>query len=239
MLKILVTGGTGMLGKELKTYLPNADYLNGVNDIDLSTPECINYISSMPYYDIIIHTAAFTNIKYNESNPKEAYYLHADVVNILQQKCNKLIYISAQGKDYDLIYFQSKLKGENLVSQRPTDLVVRTNIYGNGGLVKWAINELNQNRPINGYTDVLFNPLSTKQLSEFLLTCYSIEGIINTGTKSIISKYDFLKVLALKNNLDHRLIFPTEINQYQDLTVDLNNQYKEFNLIEGILNYDK
>jgi dTDP-4-dehydrorhamnose reductase len=235
VLKILITGGTGMLGKELKTYFPDADYLNGTNDIDLSTPKCIEYISSMPHYDIIIHTAAFTNMRHNESNPKEAYYLHADVVSILQQKCNKLIYISAQGKNYDLVYFQSKLKGENLVLQRPTDLVVRTNIYGNGGLVKWALNELNQNKPINGYTDVLFNPLSTKQLSEFLLTCYSIEGIINTGTKSIVSKYDFLKVLALKNNLDHKLIFPTKINQYQDLTVDLNNQYKEFNLIEGIL----
>ena len=55
------------------------------------------------------------------------------------------------------------------------------------------------------------------------------------GTKSIISKYDFLKILALKNNLDHKLIFPTKTNQYQDLTVNLNNQYKEFNLVEGIL----
>ena len=228
-----------MLGSKIKTYLPNADYLNGTKDIDLSSPSCIADILALPYYDIIIHTAAFTNMNYNESNPNEAYHLHADIVTILQQKCNKLVYISGQGKNYDLVYFKSKLKGESLVLQRSTDLVIRTNIYGNGGLARWALNELKQSKSINGYTDVIFNPLSTKQLSKFLLTCFDKEGIINVGTKSIISKYDFLKILALKNSLDPQLILPIKSNQYEDLTVDLNNQYQEFNLLEGILDYDK
>jgi dTDP-4-dehydrorhamnose reductase len=234
MLKILVTGGNGMLGNELKNHIPKASYMLGKNDLDLSNLNLVDNI--LPYdYDIIIHTAAYTNISYSENFPQKAFNLHAGVIPFLQSRCKKLIYISAQGKNYNQVYFKTKLKGEKLTLKRETDLVIRTNIYGNGGLVNWALKELNKGSKINGYTDVIFNPLSTLQLSKIIVESFQESGIINTGTKSIISKYDFLKILALKNNLDVNLIFPTKNNKYQDLTVDLKDKYREFNLIDGIL----
>ena len=223
-----------MLGNELKNHIPKASYMLGKNDLDLSNLNLVDNI--LPYdYDIIIHTAAYTNISYSENFPQKAFNLHAGVIPFLQSRCKKLIYISAQGKNYNQVYFKTKLKGEKLTLKRETDLVIRTNIYGNGGLVNWALKELNKGSKINGYTDVIFNPLSTLQLSKIIVESFQESGIINTGTKSIISKYDFLKILALKNNLDVNLIFPTKNNKYQDLTVDLKDKYREFNLIDGIL----
>ena len=54
MLKVLVTGGTGMLGTALKKYLPEADYVNGRKDLDLSYPEIWDVMQFMKFYDVII-----------------------------------------------------------------------------------------------------------------------------------------------------------------------------------------
>jgi dTDP-4-dehydrorhamnose reductase len=235
MLKILITGGNGMLGSELKTTIPEATYLMGRKDLDLSDLYLVD--NTLPYdYDIIIHTAAYTNIQHSEESPEKAYNLHAEVVPLLQSRCKKLIYISAQGKNYNQVYFKSKLKGEKYVLNREQDLVVRTNIYGDGGLVKWALNELNNGNNINGYDNVLFNPVSTSQLSKFLSKeALKMEGVVNVGTKSILSKYDFLKVLALKNNLNPSLITPKSSTGIEDLTVTLESQTFICTFIDGIL----
>jgi dTDP-4-dehydrorhamnose reductase len=235
MLKILVTGGNGMLGSELKTHLPKATYLMGRKDLDLSNLNLVDNTLSHDY-DIIIHTAAYTNIQYSEEFPENAYNLHAELIPLLQSRCKKLIYISAQGKNHDQVYFKSKLKGEKYVLNRKQDLVVRTNIYGDGGLVKWALSELNKKNNINGYDNVFFNPVSTSQLSKFLSKeALKIEGIINVGTKSILSKYDFLKILSLKNNLDPSLITPKTLLGIEDLTVTLDSQSFICTFIDGIL----
>ena len=234
MLKILVTGGNGMLGSELKNHIPEATYLLGRKDLNLSDLHLVD--NTLPYgYDIIIHTAAYTNIQHSEESPEKAYNLHAELVPLLQSRCKKLIYISAQGKNYNQVYFKSKLKGEEYVLNREQDLVVRTNIYGNGGLVKWALNELNSGNSINGY-DVFFNPVSTSQLSRFLSKeALKMKGVVNVGTKSILSKYDFLKILALKNNLNPSLITPKSLIGIEDLTVTLESQTFIYTFIDGIL----
>ena len=222
-----------MLGSELQKHLPNAKYLNGRKEVDLSA---LSTLDSFPFYDIIIHTAAYTEIQYSEKFPQKAYNLHAEIIPLLQSKCDKLIYISAQGKNYDQVYFKSKLKGEKYVLNRKQDLVVRTNIYGNGGLAKWALTELNKKNSINGYDNVLFNPASTFQLSKFLSQeALKMDGIVNVGTKSVLSKYDFLKILALKNNSDPSLITPKNSTGIEDLTVTLGPQDFICKLMDGIL----
>ncbi len=235
MLKILVTGGNGMLGSELKKHILKATYLDGRKELDLSNLDLVD--NTLPYdYDIIIHTAAYTNVQHNEESPKKSYNLHAEIVPLLQLRCKKLIYISAQGKNYDRVYFKSKLKGEKYTLSREQDLVVRTNIYGNGGLVKWALGEIGSGNRINGYDNVLFNPISTFQLSKFLSEeALNLNGIVNTGTKSIISKYDFLKILIISKNLNPSLISPLSYKGINNLTVNLESQTFVCRLMDGIL----
>ena len=48
--------------------------------------------------------------------------------------------------------------------------MIRTNIYGfhkieSNSIVEWALNSLENNKAINGFKDVIFNPVYTKQLS--------------------------------------------------------------------------
>jgi len=109
-------------------------------------------------------------------------------------------------------------------------------LYGNGGLIQWAKNELILGNRINGFSNCIFNPVSTEQLSALIYkSINNLSGMINVGSKTIISKYDFLKVVALQLNLDVNLIFPVETKMFLALTTPSNSEYCNFNLMEGII----
>lgn len=229
---MLITGGNGMLGKSLKKFFPNVDYLNGKSDLDLSN---LSEIHKLKYHDIIIHCAAYTNLEYCDLNEKKSYNLHAESVKILQTKCDKLIYISTNPTNSQRVYYKSKQLGEQYTLNRNQDLVIRTNIYGDGGLVKWAVDNLIQNKIINGYSNVVFNPVSTVQLSNFLKNnSEKYNGIINIGSRSTITKYDFIKILSLKYNMNSSLIIPSEIKGDLDLRIPLIGNHFIYDLIDGI-----
>lgn len=235
MSKILITGGNGMLGSQLKKKFKLATILEGREKLDLTNFKLVEKYLKENSFDIIIHTAAHTDLKFNKENPLSALNLHCNVVDIFNQHSKKLIYISAQGKNYNSIYHKTKLLGEKKVIQKNNNLIIRTNIYGNGGLVKWAKKELTNKQKVYGYSNCIFNPVSTEQLSNLIYNeIINLNGIVNVGCKSVISKYDFLKILALKLNLDPNLILPTKTKMYTDLTVPLKGKYFNFNLLDGI-----
>jgi len=55
--KILVTGGSGMVGKSLKKFLPNATYLSS-KDCDLTNENEVALLMSRNNFDVVIHLAA-------------------------------------------------------------------------------------------------------------------------------------------------------------------------------------
>lgn len=235
MLSILITGGNGMLGTALKRQFPEADYLEGRKDLDLSYPEVADIIKFMKFYDIIIHTAAITNLSLCEQIPYQAQHLHADVIKLLQKKCHKLIYVSAQGRDYDNTYFRTKIQGEINTLKRKGDVALRVNIYGDGGLVEWATEELKKGNNVNGYDNVTFNPIHVHQLSHFIREYgSSSEGLIGIMSDETLTKYEFLNRLANKRNLDASLIKPLSVSGYLDLTIKEEKDNRYYSLKEGI-----
>lgn len=233
--KILVTGGSGMLGKSLKNYLPNALFLNGRKEFDFTSEKISDEINSLDYFNYIIHCAAYTDISYCELNPHKAYKLHAETVKLLQKKCDKLIYISTNPSNSKKVYYQTKREGEKYVNQREGDLVIRTNIFGNGGLTKWAIESFKRKEKIMGYSNVVFNPIHVDQLSQVISRKIdSYRGFLNLGSITHISKYDFLKVLALSKKFNINLVEPMDIDGDVDLTVPLIGNFIKFNLMDGI-----
>ena len=57
MKNILVTGGSGMVGRSLKDILPNATYLSS-KDCDLTNQTDVNYLMENNNFDVVIHLAA-------------------------------------------------------------------------------------------------------------------------------------------------------------------------------------
>tara|TARA_S200002703_G_scaffold57092_1_gene49876 strand:- start:13066 stop:13794 length:729 start_codon:yes stop_codon:yes gene_type:complete len=233
-MKVLITGANGMLGSVLSTLYKNATLLGGKKDLDLTCSESIKSYFKDKEFDTIIHCAAYTNLNWCDYNPMDAYYLHSTVVSFLQKHCKKLIYISTNPTNSKRIYYQSKIIGEELTLTRPNDLVIRTNIYGNGGLVKWAVNSIIENKQIGGYSNVIFNPVSVYQLSDFIYnTSQNSVGSINVCSDTVISKYEFIKDVAKKLKLNLDLIRPSEIKGDLNLTIPKEKSIL-YNYQEGI-----
>ena len=81
-MRVIVTGGTGFVGKRLKNFQPDWTYLSS-KDYDLvSTEECKRmYRELQP--DAVVHMAGKVGgIKANDTNPADFYYLNTMINNI-------------------------------------------------------------------------------------------------------------------------------------------------------------
>jgi dTDP-4-dehydrorhamnose reductase len=189
--------------------------------------------------DIIIHCAAFVNLDQCEIDDSESKYLHYQLVKEFANVCPNayFIYISTDSvfdgetgnySEYDIAnplnkYALTKCAGEKeVVNQFKQHLVIRTNIYGfhsNNGyssLAEWAITKLSNNEVIGGFDDVIFNPVYTLQLAYVIdeLVKLNYIGIVNVGCDEVISKFNFLKLLAKQFSFSEKLVLKTNsLNQ--------------------------
>ena len=86
-MRILVTGGSGMVGKHLKEILPDAIYISS-KDGDLRDPVFVRWLLSSYTPDVVIHLAARVGgIKDNISKPVDYFndniLINTNVLNIL------------------------------------------------------------------------------------------------------------------------------------------------------------
>jgi len=181
--------------------------------------------------DIIIHCAAMVDIESCEKNRNEAYRLNVEATKLLasfKPNKTKFIFISTDSvfdgktgnyneksrKNPINYYALTKNLAEEFTQQlNINSVIIRTNIYGfhkqNGkSLVEWALSELCKGNMISGFNDVFFNPVYTKQLARIIITLIerNFKGIMHVGSSSIISKYDFIKLLSKKFNINSNYI---------------------------------
>ncbi|CNK75440.1 dTDP-4-dehydrorhamnose reductase family protein [Yersinia aleksiciae] len=158
--KILITGGTGMLGAYVTNALQGTDYeivVSGRNTLNLAMPDAIfNYVTSEAP-DIILHFAAETDVDLCEREPARAgIYNHLATEQIAQaaKVCGAwLLYLSSsnvfgsEGKlsynELDIplpmnYYGRSKLMGESSVRNAcPNNhLIIRAGWMIGGGVEK-------------------------------------------------------------------------------------------------------
>lgn len=182
--------------------------------------------------DIIIHCAAIVDVNVCEQEKALANAVHVKVTQKLaayRPELTRMIYISTDSvfdgtrgnyTEDDIpnpvnYYAQSKLEGERqALKHNPQTLVLRTNIYGfthpNGNsLAQWALGNLEQGKKIQGFTDVIFNAIYTKQFARIiqkLLVKNNYHGILNVAGNQFMSKYQFLVEIARCFNFSTDLI---------------------------------
>ena len=245
MRKIIITGSTGMLGasliraflpdrafqviglgRSLTSALPRADQIL-VDFSHLSTLEGLDIKA-----DVIIHTAALTDLNACESNPQLAHAINAESPGVLARKVSAagvFFYISTDsvfdGRKGDYsesdqpdplnVYAHTKLKGEAATQTNcPDSVVVRTNIYGfhetmRNSLVEWAYREWSAGKRISGFTDVTFNALYTGQLARIIKRMVDENiryPILNVASNEAVSKFQFLDLLRLKLGVSEPLL---------------------------------
>ena len=145
-MKPLITGASGILGKELRKYFPES-LCPSHNELDITNSTLVSDYFSKNDFDMIIHTAAMTSIRQCESEKNLAWKTNVigtknliDATSESKPNC-KFIYISTacvfdghQGmyKESSIpypenFYALTKLIGEQQIKNLKNYLIIRTN----------------------------------------------------------------------------------------------------------------
>ena len=170
--------------------------------------------------DVIVHCAALTDVDYCEQHPREADRVNSNVVTRLINGApnTKFVFIStdavlpidAHMPDEDVVprpfnaYGRSKFHGEQATASLSKDnLIIRTTPVGRAsfgapsGFVDWIHKSLKNGERIELFHDVLFSPITPRQLARVMgkLIAEDISGLWHVSSRNPISKYDFGKQL--------------------------------------------
>ena len=226
---------------------------------DITDNEFVSLVLKKVNPDIIIHCAAIVNLNTCEENHKLAFSLHVESTeNLARYKpgVTKIIYISTDsvfdGEKGDYAetdipnplnyYAKSKLEGENAAKLNPEYIVIRTNIYGfniplKNSLAEWAIKNFSTNNSIQGFSDVVFNAVYTKQLADIIrkLIQMDYKGLINVASKDFISKYEFLVNIARAFGTSEKLIEETSSENFHFAVPRPKKTYLNIKKLEKLL----
>ena len=210
--KILITG-KGLLGKFLKEYF-NAEFL----DVDITK------YKDTPKWDILIHTAAWTNVEECEINIDKAYKTNTiGSYNLIKNFKGKFIYISSTGiygnykkdeyTEFDevkptTIHHKSKYEGEKIVRDLSNDfLILRTGwLYGNKN--DFVTNRIKEAKNKIVYSDPtqVGNPTYILDLAKQIEVLFDEKGIFNCVNNGSMSRFEYVKTIYEYFNLEIELI---------------------------------
>jgi len=198
MNNILVTGGNGQLGSELKEIIPNfSDYnflFTDVSDLDITVHDEVRAFIESNNINVIINCAAYTAVDKAESEPELSNAInHLAVANFAQMAKDKNIKLIHVSTDYvfdgtnhkpyvesdvpnpQSVYGQTKLDGELAMQQiNPANsIIIRTSwVYSKFGnnFVKTMLRLAETRDEISVVADQIGSPTNAADLAETILS---------------------------------------------------------------------
>ena len=249
-MKYLVTGSAGLIGNQLVHDLEksgeivyscynNMKPVYGIpTKLNLLNLEDIHKIFKKFQPDVVIHSAALTDVEKCEVDPQLANSLNVKATEVIAKEVEKissyLMYISTDyifdGKTglYEETdstnplnnYGKTKLLGEKFIENETSKWsIIRTSTpFGVHPFKKtfpvWVYENLKINKKINILEDQFTSPTYVPNLSKMILeiTSRSLEGFFHLSGSTKISRFEFAKMIATKLNLDLSLLNPVKID---------------------------
>jgi dTDP-4-dehydrorhamnose reductase len=190
--------------------------------------------------DWLINCVALASLEKCEADPEQAKQLNTDLPNGLARACAarriRYVHISTDAvfdgtkegfyteEDEPSppgVYSQTKLDGERAVQDvNPQAMIVRVNFYGwsLGGrrsLAEFFVNNLTEERNVNGFTDVIFCPMLVNDTARLLLGMLQkdLSGLYHLVGAEPMSKYQFGVEVARTFGLREDLISPQSVER--------------------------
>jgi dTDP-4-dehydrorhamnose reductase len=218
---ILITGGSGQLGFELKLILGKHAIAPSSSLLDIESPSSTRLVVELAP-DAVIHCAAETNVDRCEDFPDKAFSLNVRATQHMAESCRQLdiplVYIST---DYVFdgcknvpyveddpvnpinIYGLTKLKGEQIVREllAQKHYIVRTGwLYGfsrpeGTNFIGKILEKLTNNSPIQMITRQVGNPTSAHDLAHAVIELINTQayGTYHLVQEGYCSRYEYTK----------------------------------------------
>jgi dTDP-4-dehydrorhamnose reductase len=258
--RILITGSNGLLGQKLVELLraqSNVDLIataRGANrlpategytyaSLDITVPAEVHAIFDQFKPEVVIHTAAMTNVDTCEADRSGCDVLNVDAVAFLIEACEKhgayLCHLSTdfifdgaagpyteEGIANPISYYgESKLKAEQLLF----DSTIRWSIartvlvYGivpdmsRSNIVLWVKKSLEDGKTIQVVTDQFRTPTLAEDLAMgcWLLAKDEVEGIFNISGSDFLTPYEMAVMTADYYGLDKSLLQKADSSTFQ------------------------
>ena len=259
MKNVIITGSNGLLGQKLVKLLrskkdfkifalsrgedrmidqTNYSYYN----IDLTHKEKLTRLIDKIKPDILIHTAAMTNVDACELDNDKCDIINVDVVKTIVELCSvhkchlihlstdfifdgeKETFYSEEDKPNPVNYYGfSKLKSEKIIQESEIKFTILRTIlvYGmvdrndRSNIVLWVKKSLEEKKNINVVTDQYRMPTFADDLAESCLLAieHNAFGIFNVSSNQLLSIYDIAIEVAKIFQLDTSLIKPIKTEQ--------------------------
>jgi len=243
--QILLTGAGGLLGQRLVRKLGHAGRIfshyhrrpenSPEKDIyagDLGQPDHVARLSKEIAPDIIINTAALTDVDRCEVEPARSKAINADAVNHLAKYFPnaRLIHLSTDylfdGRNTPRpgdapaplnVYGRNKWEAEKTVlAASPDNLVIRTNtmydVSARRNFFRFLYDNLTAGRAISCAIDQISNPLTALRAADLVVRLIEREArkIFHIGGSEFVSRYELARFLAKNCAFDPTLIRPVD-----------------------------
>ncbi len=242
---IFVTGGSGLLGSKFAEialemyehevctgYCHNKPEFGAPVKFDLTKDRDLEVIYKIRP-EVIIHTAALTNVDECETNKELAYKINTEgtkrVVEVAGELKAFLVYVSTDYvfsgnkgmyKEEDEpnpvdYYGYTKLMGENYCDciVRPCVIYGAKPASGTINFALWLIDKLRNKEEVKIVTDQYITPTLNTNLAKMLLEVAEkeLKGVFHLAGATRVSRYDFALQIADKFELDKKLIVQSRI----------------------------
>ncbi|WPP52266.1 dTDP-4-dehydrorhamnose reductase [Catalinimonas niigatensis] len=259
-MKILITGANGLLGQKLILLLShehdvevvatskgkNVNYYDLPEyhfcPLDITDKDQVNQVIEDENPDIIIHTAAMTNVDECEQYKEKCWNVNVVAVEWLLEAAKRqnafFIHLSTdfvfsgingplteEDKPDPVNYYgKSKMEAELLVQQSGVDYaILRTAlVYGiaptmsRSNIVLWVKESLENGKPIKVVDDQYRTPTLAEDLAQacWLIAKQRAKGIFHISDEEIYTPYEMALLVADHFKLDKTLISRTDSKQF-------------------------
>ncbi len=260
-MKILITGANGLLGQKLVVLLAGNTEVEIVatsrgknrnvytlpsytyRSLDITQPEQVTQVIGEEKPDVIIHTAAMTNVDEAEEKQDACWLMNVEAVKYLihaaEANNSFFVHLSTDfifSGDRPLLregdhakpinfYGKSKLKAEELVRQSNLEYAIARTalVYGitphmsRSNIILWVKNSLENGKPISVVNDQYRTPTLAEDLATgcFLIAKQKAKGIYHISGKEVLTPYQMAMQVVEFFGLDASLITQTDSRSLQ------------------------
>jgi len=253
--RLLITGGSGFLGGHLvnqasgvwdvwTTWKTHRITIEGVQSVklDISSEKAIQDLVEKLQPEVIIHTAAWSDLEKCEKDSERAFHINTTSTEIFAEVSkrtgSRLIFISSDMvfdgfrgnyKETDTanpinIYGKTKLTAEKFIETICTNYVIARSalIYGHpftgsNSFSEKILNKISAGQTMPLFTDQYRSPILVQNLAEALLELSHSDfcGMIHLGGKERTDRYTFGKYLTDIKGYSQDLLKPVPMSTFK------------------------